>query len=247
MAPRSATLLSGVFALLALEAAAQDLESTRPWDHQCTAAQYAYTCPEPPCTVVARPSNDPSKTMHNFGSVSDASGSVAWTPIDQKEGTAYTMWITDSKGTTISSASVSVAAGSDDSCLGGSGGSKSSAGDKGSASASATSDKKSPSSGKEADSTASASGSGHAKSAGASAASSAASGAPSAVSGAISSARVAASTAASALESGASQASGAAASASASDTPDDESGAGSLVLKGSILGATLLGASFALL
>ncbi|POY73482.1 hypothetical protein BMF94_3419 [Rhodotorula taiwanensis] len=96
--------------------AAQDLQiSTPPAIYQCQAAAFSYTCPAPPCTIVARPSGDATSIAHSFGDVKDQSGKVSWQPVDQAQGSSVTLWITDKEGNTISSSALSVAAGSDDS------------------------------------------------------------------------------------------------------------------------------------
>ncbi|GAA5936824.1 hypothetical protein JCM3775_002717 [Rhodotorula graminis] len=199
--------LSTLAAALALAstALAQNLINT-PSLFQCTAAALTYQCAAPPCTVVARPSGDQTQQLWSGGEVADASGSVSWKPVNVAEGTDVTLWITDSNGATVSSASVTVSGGSDD-CL-------SSSGSSGSSSTKAASSATSS-----------------AAAVGAAATSAAASGASKAMS-AVSSAL-----------SGSATTSGAAAPSSSGDS---NSAAGSLIIRGSALGAALTIAAVAL-
>ncbi|BGP37236.1 hypothetical protein JCM10450v2_001146 [Rhodotorula kratochvilovae] len=107
-------------------ALAQNVVNT-PSLYQCTAAAITYTCANPPCTIVARPSGDATQALESFGEVTAASGSVSWKPVNVAEGTQVTFWITDDNGESLSSASVTVSGGSSDSCLTSSGSSGSSA------------------------------------------------------------------------------------------------------------------------
>ncbi|GAA5903055.1 hypothetical protein JCM6882_009680 [Rhodosporidiobolus microsporus] len=233
MAPSLLSTTSLLALVLALQARAQDLQINTPLGtYQCQAAQYAFSCPKTPCSVVARPSDDPTSSLKDFGSQDSTSGAVSWTPVDQAEGTQFTMWITDSQGNTISSSPVTVASGSDD-CLNGSSGSS---GSSGSASASGSS---TAASDKDASSTTSG-----AKATASDKASSAMSGASSAASSAASKASSAASGASSAASSASESAD--AAAASASGEAGDDNAAGSLAIKGSLIGAALLAASAAL-
>ncbi|GAA5826205.1 hypothetical protein JCM11251_007207 [Rhodosporidiobolus azoricus] len=236
MAPLRSTTTVVVALAFALVVSAQDLQINTPsGTYQCRAAQYSFTCPNPPCSVVARPSADATQQLKDFGQQDSTSGAVAWTPVDQPEGTEFTMWITDSQGNTISSAPVTVAAGSDD-CLNGSASSGSGAsGSSASASSSASGGADNEDEASSTSARASASG------VASSAASKASSAASSAASGASSAASKASSAASSASESAD------AAAASASDGADGGNGAGSLVIKGSIVGGALLAASAALL
>ncbi|GAA5877592.1 hypothetical protein JCM1840_005851 [Sporobolomyces johnsonii] len=115
MARSSISFTAALVALFFAVAARADNSIGSPNLYECTAAAFTYTCENTPCTIVARPSADESSSLHNFGSVSAASGSVSWT-VDEPQGTEVTMWITDSDGNTISSAALTVAAGSD-TCL----------------------------------------------------------------------------------------------------------------------------------
>ncbi|GAA5900949.1 hypothetical protein JCM5296_004937 [Sporobolomyces johnsonii] len=115
MARSSISFTAALVALFFAVAARADNSIGSPNLYECTAAAFTYTCENTPCTIVARPSADESSSLHSFGSVSAASGSVSWT-VDEPQGTEVTMWITDSEGNTISSAALTVAAGSD-TCL----------------------------------------------------------------------------------------------------------------------------------
>ncbi|GAA5972595.1 hypothetical protein JCM21900_001331 [Sporobolomyces salmonicolor] len=115
MARSSISFTAALVALFFAVAARADNSVGSPNLYECTAAAFTYTCDNTPCTIVARPSADESSSLHNFGSVTAASGTVSWT-VDEPQGTQVTMWITDSEGNTISSAALTVAAGSD-SCL----------------------------------------------------------------------------------------------------------------------------------
>ncbi|GJN87814.1 hypothetical protein Rhopal_000769-T1 [Rhodotorula paludigena] len=139
MSRPSSTRAAALCALLfSLGVAAQNQVATPQSIYQCTPASVSYTCVSPPCTVVARPSDDPGSSLATLGEVNDQSGSVSWRPVDAPEGTSVTFWITDSNGATISSAPITVAAGSDD-CLNG-GGSSASAGGASSSGSSASTD-----------------------------------------------------------------------------------------------------------
>ncbi|GAA6008693.1 hypothetical protein JCM10207_001688 [Rhodosporidiobolus poonsookiae] len=114
---RSSTI-AAAFALLAAQVALADPAIQSPALYQCTPAAYQYTCDSTPCTIVIRPADDQTSSLANLGSVSDASGTVTWTP-NVAEGTSVTGWITNSQGVSLSNAATSVAAGSDD-CMNGS-------------------------------------------------------------------------------------------------------------------------------
>ncbi|GAA5979219.1 hypothetical protein JCM10908_002844 [Rhodotorula pacifica] len=148
--------LTGLAALVS----AADLQiSTPPAIYQCQAAAFQYSCPNTPCTIIARPSGDATAIAHAFDDAKSATGSVSWQPVDQAEGTSVTLWITDKEGNTISSSALPVSAGSSDSCLKGGSGSATSASSAGSSSAASTGDDKGSSSATKTGASATASGS----------------------------------------------------------------------------------------
>ncbi|BGO98021.1 hypothetical protein RTBOTA2_000783 [Rhodotorula toruloides] len=223
--PASTTLASTALALLVAARAALAATSIQsPALYQCTPAAFQYECDAPPCTVVARPSNDPTSMIGEIGTVNDASGSISWRPT-VAAGSQVTVYITDNNGAVGNNSPTTVAAGTSDSCLSG-GAASSGAGAASSASSGANS----------AASSASASASGAAASVSLSLAS-ATSSLSSRVNSAVASASSAAASASSqAVSTGAalsSSASSAAASASAS--ADKGSGAASIAINGALL------------
>ncbi|GAA5823029.1 hypothetical protein JCM5353_007863 [Sporobolomyces roseus] len=80
---------------------------------ECAPAALQYECSKPPCQIIARPSSDPTSSLHNFGAVNDASGSVSWRPVDQKAGAVVVLYITDADGVQATSAMLTVNAASD--------------------------------------------------------------------------------------------------------------------------------------
>ncbi|BGO89920.1 hypothetical protein JCM10020v2_001554 [Rhodotorula toruloides] len=221
--PASTTLASTALALLVAARAVLAATSIQsPALYQCTPAAFQYECDAPPCTVVARPSNDPTSMIGEIGTVNDASGSISWRPT-VAAGQQVTVYITDNNGAVGNNSPTTVAAGTSDSCLSG-GAASSGAGAASSASSGATS----------AASSAHSSASGAAASVSSSLAS-ATSSLSSRVDSAVASASSAAASASSqAVSTGAalsSSASSAAASASAS--ADKGSGAASIAINGS--------------
>ncbi|GAA5976733.1 hypothetical protein JCM10908_005610 [Rhodotorula pacifica] len=187
--------------------------------YQCTPAAFQYECTSPPCTVVARPANDPTQMIANLGTVNDASGTLSW-PVSIQAGSQVTVYITDNSGVIGNGAPTTVAAGTSTSCA--SEGSSTSSHSEGAHSSASS-----------ASSSASSAASSRTSSA-SSAASSTSSNISSTVSGASSSASKAS-------ESASSEAASASASASASAPPS--SGAAHIATKvGAVLGAAALAA-----
>ncbi|BGP23110.1 hypothetical protein Rt10032_c23g6646 [Rhodotorula toruloides] len=214
--PTSTTLATTALALLVAARAALAATSIQsPALYQCTPAAFQYQCDAPPCTIVARPSNDPTSMIAAIGTVNDASGSISWRP-NVAVGQQVTVYITDNNGAVGNNSPTTVAAGTSDSCLSGSGGASSSASSAASGANSAAS----------------------AASGAAASASSSVASATSSLSSRVNSAVASASSAAASISSKAmSTASGASSSASsaaasASSTADKGSGAASIAING---------------
>ncbi|GAA5865728.1 hypothetical protein JCM3774_004982 [Rhodotorula dairenensis] len=102
--------------------------------YQCTPAAFQYQCSSPPCTVVARPSDNPAKILADLGTVNDASGTVSW-PVNAQAGLQVTVYITDNTGVIGNGAPTTVAEGTSSACLNGGANTSSSASSASSASA----------------------------------------------------------------------------------------------------------------
>ncbi|TNY20836.1 hypothetical protein DMC30DRAFT_416573 [Rhodotorula diobovata] len=215
---RTATAFLAGAALLGARAALAQTTIQSPALYQCTPASFQYTCAAQPCSVVARPSDDPTSQVADLGQVTAASGALSWT-VSVPEGTRVTIYITDNNGAVGNGAPTTVSGGSS-SCLSGDAASSSSAADPSSAS-SAESVASSQAASSASQESSAASQSASASNAESSAASSASSVASSAASRAPSAASAASSVA---------SATGAAPSASATG----DSGAASLVFNGAL-------------
>ncbi|GAA5921298.1 hypothetical protein JCM3775_002981 [Rhodotorula graminis] len=133
---RTATALFAGAALFGARAAFAQTTIQSPALYQCTPASFEYTCAAAPCSVVARPSDDPTAQIADLGQATSPSGALSWT-VSVAEGTRVTVYITDTNGAVGIGAPTTVSGGSS-SCLSGGGASSSAAADSSSASSSAS-------------------------------------------------------------------------------------------------------------
>ncbi|GAA5912511.1 hypothetical protein JCM5296_000401 [Sporobolomyces johnsonii] len=84
--------------------------------YECTETAYSYYCPNTPCTIVARPSDDATQTLSDIGTVSSENGTVSW-ECDVTEGTDVVVYITDDEGNVGNNAAETVNEGTSTTCL----------------------------------------------------------------------------------------------------------------------------------
>ncbi|GAA5880737.1 hypothetical protein JCM1840_007420 [Sporobolomyces johnsonii] len=84
--------------------------------YECTETAYSYSCPNTPCTIVARPSDDATQTLSDIGTVSSENGTVSW-ECDVTEGTDVVVYITDAEGNVGNNAAETVNEGTSTTCL----------------------------------------------------------------------------------------------------------------------------------
>ncbi|GAA6064116.1 hypothetical protein JCM10212_004963 [Sporobolomyces blumeae] len=106
--PRFAVSATALVSLLAASLVNAASEVGSPNLFECSPAAILYMCDKTPCQIIARPADDPSTSLENFGSVSDATGTVSWKPVNQAAGTVVVLYITNADGEQATSAKLTV-------------------------------------------------------------------------------------------------------------------------------------------